>query len=62
MSKKTVSVVGRMIECKKKLIARLEADIAEVHLDAKNRIRRIEFNIRRAKVILSALEKGSLKP
>lgn len=60
--KKKLSVVERMIQTKRALIARLEADIKDAYAGAREREQALQFNIRRAKVILSALEKGTLKP
>jgi hypothetical protein len=59
---KKVDVVTRMIQGKKKLIARLHRDIATENEDRDAEITKIEFRIRQASALLSALEKGTLKP
>lgn len=52
--------VERMIATKKKLIKHLETEIVDVRISAQAEIKGIEFRIRQAKTILSALEKGQL--
>lgn len=56
------SPVEKMIKTKTQLISRLRQEIKDIQEDAKKRVERVEFNIRRAQVILDALKAGSLKP
>lgn len=57
---KVVDPAQRMIATKKKLIKRLESEIVDARMAAEDEVKRIEFRIRQARTILSALEKGTL--
>ena len=58
---KPIDPAKRMIANKKKLIQRLHHEIRQVRADAAAKIQTIKFRIRQANVILTALEKGTLR-
>lgn len=57
---KVVNPAERMILAKEKLIARLQAEIKDVREDAEEQVKKIEFRIRQANTIMTALKKGTL--
>jgi len=58
----TKTPAERMLEAKRRHVARLREEIASEHRLTNGRIQKIERRIRISQTIIDALEKGTLKP